>query len=233
MAGYREFQTGEVLTAANVNDFLMEQSVMKFADSSARDTALGTAVGGSNALREGMVAYLDDTNEVLKYDGTAWAIIGPAGIGSNVVSTVKTDTFSASVASGGLSGDVTGLTAAITPSSASAKVLVLASVAFGGDFNGQVTLYRDGSATSFVGDAASNRRSISAAQDGSIARGINTIAFQFLDSPATASEVTYSIRLSHQSSSTKTVYVNRSSDDTDTTGVPRAASSITAIEVAA
>jgi len=76
VAGFREFVTGEVLTAANVNDFLMQQSVMKFADAAARDTALGTAVGGGNALREGMVAYLDDTDEVLAYDGTAWGSLG-------------------------------------------------------------------------------------------------------------------------------------------------------------
>lgn len=72
MAGYRDFQTGEVLTAANVNDFLMDQSVMKFADASARDSALGTAVGGSNALREGMVAYLDSDDVTQVYDGAAW-----------------------------------------------------------------------------------------------------------------------------------------------------------------
>lgn len=76
MAGFREFVTGEVLTAANVDDFLMKQSVMKFADAAARDSALGTAVGGGNALREGMVAYLDDTNDVLKYDGSAWIGLG-------------------------------------------------------------------------------------------------------------------------------------------------------------
>src|SRR6056297_869583 len=72
MAGYREFVTGEVLTAANVDDFLAKQAVMKFADSAARDTALGTAVGGSNALREGMVAYLDDTDGLQYYGGAAW-----------------------------------------------------------------------------------------------------------------------------------------------------------------
>jgi hypothetical protein len=33
VAGYREFLTGEVLTAANVNGFLMNQAVMVFADS--------------------------------------------------------------------------------------------------------------------------------------------------------------------------------------------------------
>lgn len=72
MAGYREFLTGEVLTAANVNDFLMEQAVMRFADSGARDTALGTAIGGANALQEGMVSYLESSNVFEVYDGSSW-----------------------------------------------------------------------------------------------------------------------------------------------------------------
>lgn len=72
MAGFRDFQTGEILTATNVNDFLMNQSVMVFADSSARDTALGTAVGGSNALLEGMVSYLEDVKDVQVYNGVSW-----------------------------------------------------------------------------------------------------------------------------------------------------------------
>jgi hypothetical protein len=39
---------------------------------------------------KGMVAYLDDTDDVLKYDGTAWTTVRNAGIGSNVVQTVTT-----------------------------------------------------------------------------------------------------------------------------------------------
>lgn len=73
MAGYREFQTGEVLTSANVNDFLMNQSVMVFADAAARNTALGTAVGGSNALVEGMLTYNQDSSKLEIYNGTSWA----------------------------------------------------------------------------------------------------------------------------------------------------------------
>lgn len=76
MAGYREFQTGEVLTAANVNDFLMNQSVMVFADSSARDTALGTAVASGNALVEGMLTYNKATGALEVYDGSAWSGVG-------------------------------------------------------------------------------------------------------------------------------------------------------------
>ena len=53
-------------------------------------------------------------------------VIG-AGAVLQVVSTAKTDTFSESVATGATSGDVTGLTASITPSSTSSNVLYGAS----------------------------------------------------------------------------------------------------------
>lgn len=69
-AGYKQFADGDVLTAAQVQTFLQDQTVMRFADSSARDTALGTAVS------EGMLAYLDDTDEVLVYDGASWGSLG-------------------------------------------------------------------------------------------------------------------------------------------------------------
>ena len=35
--GFKTFSTGEVLTAADVNDYFMEQVVAIFADSTARD----------------------------------------------------------------------------------------------------------------------------------------------------------------------------------------------------
>lgn len=66
-AGRRTFQPGEVLTASNVNSYLMDQSVMRFASSAARGSAVGTAV-----IAEGMVSYLDDANALEFYDGAAW-----------------------------------------------------------------------------------------------------------------------------------------------------------------
>ena len=63
--GYKVFTAGEVLTAANVNSYLMEQSVMVFAGSAARSSAIGTA-------SEGMVSYLTDSNALQYYDGAAW-----------------------------------------------------------------------------------------------------------------------------------------------------------------
>jgi len=66
-AGYKDFTAGDVLTAAQVDTYLMEQSTMVFASASARDTAL------SAAKSEGMMAYLSDApNRVTYYDGSAW-----------------------------------------------------------------------------------------------------------------------------------------------------------------
>jgi hypothetical protein len=72
-AGYKLFQTGDVLTAAQVNTYLNEQTVMVFADSAARTTAL------TSVLAEGMVSYLQDTNAVEVYNGSAWVGVGNAG----------------------------------------------------------------------------------------------------------------------------------------------------------
>ena len=70
MAGYHLFSTGEVLTAANVNDYVMKQTVMVFASAAARTTAL------SGVLREGMVSYRTDSHITEYYNGSAWATLG-------------------------------------------------------------------------------------------------------------------------------------------------------------
>ena len=65
-SGYKLFATGDVLTAADVNNYLMLQTVMVFANSAARTTAL------SGVLAEGLVSYLKDTDVVEIYTGAAW-----------------------------------------------------------------------------------------------------------------------------------------------------------------
>jgi hypothetical protein len=157
-----------------------------------------------------------------------------AGIGSNVVQTVKTNVFTASVATGAESGDVTGLTVAITPSSATSKVLVLAQINVGASTVNQIdaALFRDGALTAFVGDADGSRRQVSGgALSSSANRASVTMSLVYLDSPATDIAVTYSLRLSHTDSATATLIVNRGGDDTNSSRNSRSASSITAIEV--
>lgn len=65
-AGYRLFVDGEILTAAQVNTYMNQQTVMVFASSTARTTAL------ASVLSEGMFSYLLDTNQHQYYDGAAW-----------------------------------------------------------------------------------------------------------------------------------------------------------------
>ena len=69
-AGYKDFTAGDVLTAAQVDTYLMEQSTMVFSTASARDTAL------SAVKAEGMMAYLADApNRVTYYNGSAWKTV--------------------------------------------------------------------------------------------------------------------------------------------------------------
>jgi len=96
-AGYKLFNTGDVLTAAQVNTYLNEQTVMVFASSAARTSAL------SGVLAEGMMSYLQDTNAVEVYDGSNWVSIGSSGDITGI--TTGTDS--------GLSGGVTSGTATL------------------------------------------------------------------------------------------------------------------------
>jgi hypothetical protein len=83
---------------------LNEQTVMVFADSAARTTAL------SGVLSEGMMSYLQDTDSVEVYDGSAWTAIG----GGSSPLTTKGDlyTFSTVDARLGVGANGTVLTAA-------------------------------------------------------------------------------------------------------------------------
>jgi hypothetical protein len=92
-AGYKLFNTGDVLTAAQVNTYLMQQTVMVFASSTARTTAL------SGVLAEGMISYLSDTNDLQIYDGSAWVSYGSGDI-TGVTATSP-------LTGGGTSGTVT------------------------------------------------------------------------------------------------------------------------------
>jgi hypothetical protein len=75
-AGYRLFNTGDILTAAQVQNNLQNQSVMFFASAAARDA--DTAL--TAALTEGMFCYLADTDTTLYYDGTAWQSFGTGDV---------------------------------------------------------------------------------------------------------------------------------------------------------
>jgi len=74
-AGYLTFNTGQVLTAAQVQYNLQNQTIMYFADAAARDAALTAPI-----RQEGMFAYLADTNTTVYFDGTAWQSFGTGDV---------------------------------------------------------------------------------------------------------------------------------------------------------
>jgi hypothetical protein len=91
-AGYKLFNTGDVLTAAQVNTYLMEQTVMVFADAAARTTAL------TGIVSEGMISYLKDTNAVEVYNGSAWVASDDPNAIQNTIVDAKGDLITATAA---------------------------------------------------------------------------------------------------------------------------------------
>tara|TARA_R110000868_G_scaffold282909_5_gene543225 strand:- start:99 stop:1061 length:963 start_codon:yes stop_codon:yes gene_type:complete len=82
---YKDFQINEILTAADVNDYLMDQSVMTFADEAARTAALAAPTAG-------MLTFLVDVAAINVYDGSAWVeISGGGGGGVTISATAPTD----------------------------------------------------------------------------------------------------------------------------------------------
>jgi hypothetical protein len=81
------FTAGEVLAAADVNEFLQDQTIMTFAGTAARGSAIGTAT-------EGMYTHLNDTDTLQYWDGSDWVnrIPTPETAG---VTLLNTTTFTA------------------------------------------------------------------------------------------------------------------------------------------
>jgi hypothetical protein len=235
MAGFREFQTGEVLTAANVDDFLMKQSVQKYADAAARDAALGTAVASGNALREGMVAYLDDTDEVIKYDGTDWSSVGEASGLVAVKHALFTGTQSASVTTGA-SLAITDLSITHTLADAANKLVISAYVGIGTNPQARdcgLAIADDGTLIG-IGAADGNRTQV-----GSLnmvnGTGGNIISLSpsvtFVYEPGDTDEHTYTARAVNVDTTTQTLTINRSAINSNTAFYPAASSSLVIMEV--
>jgi len=86
--GFKTFTTGEVLTADNVNGYLM-QGVLVFASAAARDAAI-------TSPQEGQCCYLKDTDAVLTYSGSAWVGFDDSNAIQNSIVDAKGDIVAAS-----------------------------------------------------------------------------------------------------------------------------------------
>ena len=80
--GFKDFTTGEVLTAADVDGYLM-QGIWVFADAAARDAAV-------TSPQEGNFGFLKDTNVTTYYTGSAWANLDTTGMVNPMTTTGDT-----------------------------------------------------------------------------------------------------------------------------------------------
>lgn len=230
-AGFKTFVDGDILTAAQVNTYLMEQSVMVFASAAARTTAIASP-------SEGMVTYRTDNNVIEYYDGAAWQpildqdviaakgdlIVGTgddtvaalsvgtnghvltadsstatglkwASAGGKVLQVVQASSTTSTTVSTGTFTD-TSLTASITPSAATSKILVLVAQLFYRETTDSqaghgMRLLRGATAIHTISDANGNGAGYTIG-GGDSSQGINAIvSMVYLDSPNTTSSTAY------------------------------------------
>jgi hypothetical protein len=157
-----------------------------------------------------------------------------SGVGKvlQVVSTVKTDTFSTSSTS---YTAVTGLSASITPSSSSNKILVLVQITLGTSSYTAHYSIRRGATDILLADTAGSRTrttAVASPGDTDADRKQITVSTVFLDSPSTTSSTTYQAHIAARRA-IDTVYINRSHNDNNGSEFdPRTTSTITVMEIA-
>ena len=135
----------------------------------------------------------------------------------------------------------TGVTASITPSSASNKILVMVKLDIGSSNGGneegaRTRLYKDGSnLTGAMGTDSGSREGSFITHPGYSGDGSAFVTHfgQYLDSPSTTSATTYTIYMrGHDASGSYPVYLNRSNSDSDKVTTPRGTCVMTLMEVA-
>lgn len=126
----------------------------------------------------------------------------------------------------------TGLSVAITPTSASNSVLVRAVVQYGCNGGSTQALFQltRGSTPIGVGTSTGSRLAVGAAGKAPTLVDVTTAVLEWLDSPATTSATTYNLQFASIVSG-QTVAINSSVTDTNSASFVRMASTITVYEV--
>jgi hypothetical protein len=158
-------------------------AVMVFADATARDAAIVTPA-------EGMAAYLSNSNIVSLYDGAAWK--NSLRVTGGILQVIEAQATTL-VSSSSTSYADTGITATITPTSATSKILVTYTVnavksATNGGNELRLKLFRG---------ATELTNTLSLGFTGSALALYFTTGNQYLDSPNTTSATTYKLQFAN------------------------------------
>jgi len=157
------------------------------------------------------------------------------GTPTNVLQAVKTDSqvISPVAATGAPTTantyEVTGLSITLTPASVSSRFLVISNLNFSSQNTSGFVFFKNTSPIG-IADAANNRRRSTGGtglriDDNQIRHG----SMHFIDSPATVSAVTYSVRV--WADGTGSIWINRSPTDQDNTTGIRTISTLTVMEL--
>jgi hypothetical protein len=224
-----DYATGDVLTAANMNDLA---GTLNQLDPTAKGdifpASSGTTLTRLAVGANGTVLTADSTTAT----GLKWAT---GGSGGGKVLQVVTATLTTTASTTSSTFTDTGLSASITPSATTSRVLVIASIMAGvtGSASSNYALFRD-STNLIVPTSPSNRTASFMQYPGDITGSTYFMipaTYNFTDSPSSTSALTYKIR--YQVSSGGTAYINRSATDADSAAYGRGVSSITLLEIGA
>jgi hypothetical protein len=215
---------------APVTSFTVSGSTLTFASNLATGDVIDFVILLGNVLDLGTVS--DSTISTAKIvDGAVTSAKLSSGKILQVVSTTKTDVFTASATD--TWHDVTGLTAAITPSSASSKILVTGHVmGCSQDASAAKRFYvllLRGTTVVGQGDSSSSRLQVHNSSFSDNGANNATVPINYLDSPSSTSELTYKIQVRDDTSG---VRVNAAPGDSDSNTYARGVSTITLMEVA-
>ena len=127
------------------------------------------------------------------------------------------------------------LSQAFTPTSSSSKVLLKATIGMcSTNTADRLAFFRfsGGNSGDGIGAADGSRSRVLAAHYFESGSDGSAFQFEYLDSPATASEITYKVEVAPNFSSGN-LFLNRYTNDTDAAYIPRAASCLTIMEISA
>lgn len=167
-------------------------------------------------------------------DATLLSSASSVGKVLQVVQATKTDTASNSTDSGA-TWVPTAPKCSITPSNASNKILVQATVnlSVNADNHGMHLTVLKAGALMFVGDADGNRQRVTTATFHHTQYRSGFLHFNYLDTAGGTSAIEYSLQLSHDSGATQTIYLNRTVSNDNSDDRPLGATNIILTEIAA